>query len=177
MEAIEARLLRLRDTAAEEARSTAASRRAAEIRAARDARRIEHARLKRELIDSVMEAISQCASHRELVQTKLGGLKSAFGARLQQLLIGDEPSVTFSSAKNTSMNAIGNAVDTSLRSATKSGAPVKLFDDEQEDAYDGLELQLGPGEEEDEVPPRLSTMGGRPSMRPLTLENIMLDLE
>lgn len=171
---MEARLLRLRDTAAEEARTMVATRRTAELRAAREARRSEHARVKRDTIDAVMEAVSQCASHRELVQSRLGELKGTFGLRLQQLLTGDANPAPASIDRSRQLNDSQRSMQ-QQHSAAKSS--IKLFS-EPEDEEDGveLELQLQPGEEEedDEVLGRGFT--GRPSMRPLTLENIMLDI-
>lgn len=196
---METRLLRLRDTATEEARSTAASRRAAEIRAAREAHRAEHARKKRELIDAVMDAVSMCASHRELVQTRLADLKQSFGTRLHQLLVGDAAASAELVESIAAVSALapgtgvknGHSHITATATATAPATAQRLFapesgnvteleaENEGDDpALDGLELQLGLGGEEDAEPvlARLSTMGGRPSMRPLTLENIMLDL-
>lgn len=179
---MEARLLRLRDTAAEEARCTAAARRTAELRAAREARRSDHARVKRDLIDAVMEAVSRCASHREMVQSRLGELKGSFGLRLQQLLTGDAganqvPASVLRSADRSRQHGL----DDSRRSqhpASAARSAVKLFSEPEEEDDEGgveLELQLQPGEEEDEEE-QGRAFTGRPSMRPVTLENIMLDL-
>ena len=217
---MEARLLRLRDTAAEESRCTTASRRAAEIRAARDAKRADHARCKKELVEAVMDAVGQAASHRELVQTRLSELKQTFGARLHQLLVGDAETVSAVTAPSTGTKVVAgtapapmsfskagpeegaHAAAHALRLGS-SGVEAALFVDEergagglavagegvggeeQDRSLEGLRLQGGDDEEEEEelavdmetVLTRLSTMGGRPSMRPVTLEHIMLDLE
>jgi len=189
MEAMESRLLRLRDTATEEARCTAAARRAAEIRAARDARRADHARSKRELIDAVMEAVSQCASHRELVQTKLAELKHAFGSRLHQLLVGDHQEAEVSTlAAAAAAPSTGGSKAGQAGAGTGTGkAQQRLFAFEAEageddngdggdEGLEGLRLQLGPDEGEDEDEEQQPLHAGRLSMRPVTLENIMLDL-
>lgn len=90
MDAMETRLLRLRDTAAEEARITAANRRATEARAVRDARRLEHQRQKREIMESIMNVVAGCASHRELVEGQLSHVKDIYRQRLQSLLVGTQ---------------------------------------------------------------------------------------
>jgi kinetochore protein NDC80 len=88
MEAMETRLVRLRDTAAEEVRAAAAGRRAAEARAAREVRRSEHHRKKQEMLCAIMEVVSSCASHRELVSKELGEVKDMYAARLESVIAG-----------------------------------------------------------------------------------------
>jgi hypothetical protein len=88
MDEMEQRLAALRDCTVEEARSSAASRRAAEARAARDARRTQHKRMKRDIQEAVMEIVTQCANHREIVQTKLEDMRGAYGSLLEELLDG-----------------------------------------------------------------------------------------
>ena len=87
MDAMETRLNRLRDTATEEARTTAAQRQATETRAARDMRRSEHARKKREIMESIMDVVGQCANHRELVQQKLMNLKEKYAEKLETVVV------------------------------------------------------------------------------------------
>jgi hypothetical protein len=87
MDAMETRLNRLRDTATEEARTTAAQRQATETRAARDMRRNEHARKKREIMESIMDVVGQCANHRELVQHKLMNLKEKYSEKLETVIV------------------------------------------------------------------------------------------
>jgi kinetochore protein NDC80 len=106
MDAMEARLVRLCDTAVEEARSTAASRRAAETRAARDTLRQEHQRKKREMMKAIMDVVAECANHRELVQGKLAQLKSVYGERLESLLGGEKSQV------------VGEFIDESIHKST-----------------------------------------------------------
>jgi SMC interacting uncharacterized protein involved in chromosome segregation len=87
MDAMETRLNRLRDTATEEARTTAAQRQATETRAARDMRRNEHARKKREIMEAIMDVVGQCANHRELVQQKLMTIKEKYAEKLETLVV------------------------------------------------------------------------------------------
>jgi kinetochore protein NDC80 len=86
MDAMEARLVQLRDTGAEEAKITAAKRRLAETSAIRAARKAEHDRKKKAMMESIMEVVALCASHRESVQQQLVELKSAYSNRLQMFL-------------------------------------------------------------------------------------------
>lgn len=61
---LEERLLACRDTSADEARVAAASRRVADSRTRRAQLKDEHARKRKELMDSIMEAVTKCADHR-----------------------------------------------------------------------------------------------------------------
>ena len=88
LEQAEARLARLRDTSAEEARIAAAARRTAEARARLEADRLEHQRFKRSLTAHAMDAVSQCAEHRELVQRRLGELRELYRQRVEGQLLG-----------------------------------------------------------------------------------------
>jgi kinetochore protein NDC80 len=86
LDEMEGRLLRLQDTAAEEARATAATRRLAELHALRQARLVAHERQKAELLDAVTNVLGLCAAHRESAQAKLDGLKLAYGRKLESFL-------------------------------------------------------------------------------------------
>ena len=88
VDGMESRLMQLRDTAAEEARLTAAKRRLAEINAVRGARKAEHDRKMGEMRHSIMEVVSYCADHREMVQSQLEELKAHYAHSLQNLLVG-----------------------------------------------------------------------------------------
>lgn len=44
----------------------------------------EHARLKEEIVGSVMEVVAGCASHRELVRGRLDTIKDLYSEALQQ---------------------------------------------------------------------------------------------
>lgn len=61
---LEERLLSYRDTSSEETRVAAASRRVADARARRAILKEEHARKRKELMDSIMEVVTKCADHR-----------------------------------------------------------------------------------------------------------------
>lgn len=78
--------MQLRDTAAEEARIHAASRRLAEVSAQRRQRLQAHAMHKQQLLEAIMEVVGLCASHREQVQQETARLKEAYGARLASFL-------------------------------------------------------------------------------------------
>lgn len=86
LDTMEARLMQLRDTAAEEAKLTATKRRIAEITSLRAARKTEHDRKVAAMKESIMEVVVQCADHREMVQQQLEALKSQYASRLQSLL-------------------------------------------------------------------------------------------
>jgi kinetochore protein NDC80 len=89
MDEMESRLAALRDCSTEEARHAAATRRSAEARAARDSRRLEHKATKREMLEGIMDVVTQCANHRELVQSRLEELRNGFSQRLDGLLLGE----------------------------------------------------------------------------------------
>jgi kinetochore protein NDC80 len=91
MDAMEGRLVQLRDTAADEAKITAARRRLAENSSIRAARKTEHERKKTAMVESVMETVSQCAMHREHVQAEMEALKEAYSDRLQMFLSSAQP--------------------------------------------------------------------------------------
>lgn len=82
----ELRLLALRDTAAEEARINAATRRLAEIQALRRAKIADFEAKKTAMVEEVMEVVAACASHREAVQSGLEEVKARYGRRLESFL-------------------------------------------------------------------------------------------
>jgi kinetochore protein NDC80 len=86
IDGMEARLMQLRDTAMAEATLTAAKRRIAEITAMRAARKAEHERKIAAMKESIMETVSMCADHREMVQQQLEDLKAQYTHRLQVVL-------------------------------------------------------------------------------------------
>lgn len=90
LDSMEARLVQLRDTAAEEAHLTAAARRANEINALRKAKRVEHERKRTAMVEAIMEVVAQCAGHREQVQRELEDTKKLYEGRLQDFLEVDE---------------------------------------------------------------------------------------
>ena len=90
LDAMESRLLQLRDTTTEEVKINSATRRIAEVQATRTARQSEHQRKRTEMIEAIMDVVSLAANHREVVQTKLEDLKANYSQRLQQFLNGEE---------------------------------------------------------------------------------------
>lgn len=88
MEAMDARLLRLRDTAAQETRAAAAARRVQEARVAREVRIEEHQRKVKEITAAIMDVVAVCAEHREMVQQRLGEVRELYVERLESLLTG-----------------------------------------------------------------------------------------
>lgn len=88
LDEMHARLTRLMDTGAEEARVVSAARRIAETQALLEAAKLDHARNKRLISTAVMEALSACAEHRETVQRRLGEVRETFSQRLESLLVG-----------------------------------------------------------------------------------------
>ena len=87
MRDIETRLMQKRDKSVYEARIAAAERKIAEINAIKESREQAHLKMKRELMEAVMEAVTQCAAHREFVQEQLQGTKSQFQARLESFML------------------------------------------------------------------------------------------
>lgn len=87
---LETRLLQLRDMAGDEARITASTRRISETNAIRAARRNEHHRKKGAMIESIMEVVTLCASHREGVQSQLEAVKERYSRRLESFLVAGE---------------------------------------------------------------------------------------
>lgn len=134
--------------------------------------------------------MSQCATHREMVQVRLGELKGAFGSRLQQLLVGDEPAPLPAAPASASASTRPPVPP----SGVKASAQQNLFpeeeeeeevievakeDEEEEEGLEGLQLQSGPddvasGADLDAPTTRFSLLAGRASIRPHTLEEIMM---
>jgi len=86
VEELEQRLLHLCDTAQEEARSTSAARKIAELKVTADVLRVEHEKEKSEIIATVMDVVNGCAAHRELVRSRLDVIKDQYVERLQEQL-------------------------------------------------------------------------------------------
>ena len=89
VEAMDNRLLRLRDVTNEECRLSAAVRRAHEARLCRTARHDEHQRRTKEISSAIMDVVAVCAEHRELVQQRLGDVREMYVQRLERMLTGD----------------------------------------------------------------------------------------
>ena len=89
VEAMDNRLVRLRDVTNEESRLSAAVRRANEARLSRTARFDEHQRRTKEISSAIMDVVAVCAEHRELVQQRLGNVREMYVQRLERMLTGD----------------------------------------------------------------------------------------
>ena len=89
VEAMDNRLVRLRDVTNEESRLSAAVRRANEARLGRTARFDEHQRRTKEISSAIMDVVAVCAEHRELVQQRLGNVREMYVQRLERMLTGD----------------------------------------------------------------------------------------
>lgn len=89
MEAMDMRLLSLRDTAMEETRVAAAARRANETRLTRSVRQEDHLRRTKEISSAIMDVVTVCAEHRELVQHRLGDVREMYMQGLERMLTGD----------------------------------------------------------------------------------------
>lgn len=83
---LEERLLQCRDAGADESRISLASRRTVEARAHKTFRRDEHQRTRKELMDSIMDVITKCADHRELVERKQEEIRGQYSGKLEMLL-------------------------------------------------------------------------------------------
>jgi hypothetical protein len=90
MDAVETRLLQLRDTSSDETKITAANRRMAEISALRVARTAEHERKRAEMLEAMVEVASLCAGHRETVTRQLDALREQYADQLETFLRGDK---------------------------------------------------------------------------------------
>jgi kinetochore protein NDC80 len=89
MEAMDMRLLCLRDTAMEESRVAGAARRANEARLTRSVRHEDHLRRTKEITSAIMDVVTVCAEHRELVQQRLGDVREMYVQGLERMLTGD----------------------------------------------------------------------------------------
>jgi kinetochore protein NDC80 len=87
MDLMESRLLQLTDTATEEAKITSSTRRIAEANSLRSARKEEYLRTKSHLLEAIMEVISLCASHREMISNKFESFKTSMQKKLE--LVGE----------------------------------------------------------------------------------------
>eukprot|EP00605_Chrysophyceae_sp_TOSAG23-4_P001254 GSChrysophyteH1.ASY1.ANO1.1365.1 assembled CDS len=83
VESMEQRLLQLRDTAHEEAQAASSLRKVSEIKASTDALHIEQERSKKEIISAIMDVVSSCAGHRELVRSRVDSIKSKHTEQLK----------------------------------------------------------------------------------------------
>jgi hypothetical protein len=94
LDSMESKLIRLRDTASLDSRLNVATRRMNEAQSTKLRRTVDHKRCIREMIEEIMEVVSLCASHREMVQEKLGDLLIVYRQKLEHLLISSGEAVT-----------------------------------------------------------------------------------
>lgn len=85
---LEARLAEIRDTSEVESQLTANNRKIVECKSRLVVQREEHARLKNQLINAIMEVAAKCADHKEHVSQRLGEVQEKFRQQLEGLLMG-----------------------------------------------------------------------------------------
>lgn len=102
---LEERLLACRDTAGEESRVAAASRRVADARSRRAILKEDHARKRKELMDGIMDAVTKCADHREQIERRIGEIREVYSQRLESLLTQDQQSMSSSMFYSPSLSA------------------------------------------------------------------------
>ena len=95
VDAMETKLIRLRDTASIDVRLNAANRKIAETQSTRQLRMLEHKRQTREMTEEMMDTVALCASHRELVKDTMEELVPMYRRKLEHLLTSDEPVTGF----------------------------------------------------------------------------------
>src|SRR3546814_16509381 len=85
---LEARLAEIRDTSEVESHLTANNRKIVEYKSRLVVQREEHARVKTQLINAVMEVAAKCADHKEHVSQRLAEVQEKFRQQLEGLLMG-----------------------------------------------------------------------------------------
>lgn len=85
---LEARLAEIRDTSEVESLLTANNRKIVEYKSRLVVQREEHARVKNQLINAIMEVAAKCADHKEHVSQRLGEVQEKFRQQLEGLLMG-----------------------------------------------------------------------------------------
>ena len=108
MDTMENRLMQLRDTNITEATLTSLKRLIAENNSMRIGRKNEHDKKIKLMKESIMEVVSQCADHREMVQNQLEELKSNYSQRLQVLLSQQSPTSQTGLEDNSTAYYYGN---------------------------------------------------------------------
>ena len=108
MDTMENRLMQLRDTNITEATLTSLKRLIAENNSIRIGRKNEHDKKIKLMKESIMEVVSQCADHREMVQNQLEELKSNYSQRLQVLLSQQSPTSQTGLEDNSTAYYYGN---------------------------------------------------------------------
>jgi kinetochore protein NDC80 len=83
MDAIEAKLNKIRDTSADDARYAIAMHKAAEMKVMLENQRKEYEQMKREMIQAIIDVVTMAANHRELAQTSIQDVKDAYSKQLE----------------------------------------------------------------------------------------------
>lgn len=124
LEALENRLSQLKDISTEESRIQQANRRIAEINSLRMNSASLHSERKAELISAIMDIVSQCAVHREHVQSTLKSVKAEYTSRLESLLA-DQQILNEAAASTATVLSSHTATATSNRSSSSSVSTAK----------------------------------------------------
>jgi kinetochore protein NDC80 len=97
-EALERQIDTLRDGSAEEARVTNIVRRIEKLKAERELRAHAHNENKIELMNAIMDVVTACAAHREMVQQGLGDLKNKYSDCLEKHLLSTQGNAALSAS-------------------------------------------------------------------------------
>ena len=106
IDALETRLLKLSDLGGEEARVSAALRRLEELKTRKQAKQSEHERTRNEIMEAILDVVTQCANHREYAQKQVRMLKDKFTERLEDGLWGRGVDGVLKGAMTEAMNTI-----------------------------------------------------------------------
>jgi len=87
LDAMETRLLQLRDTTIDEAKITSFTRLMTELVALKNSRNVEYETQKNTMIQNIMEAVALCANLRENVQQKVGSVKDVYEEKLSRMIL------------------------------------------------------------------------------------------
>ena len=117
IDTLETRLLKLADLGGEEARVSAALRRLEELKTRKQAKQSEHERTRNEIMEAILDVVTQCANHREYAQKQVRMLKDKFTERLEDGLWGRGVDGVLKGAMTEAMNTIAGV-------NTKAAAPV-----------------------------------------------------
>jgi kinetochore protein NDC80 len=85
---LESKLMKIRDNVVEETRLSVAMRGLEDARIAKEVLKSDHERKRNEIMESILDVVTQCANHREMAQTKLKKLKDKYSSRLDECLWG-----------------------------------------------------------------------------------------
>jgi kinetochore protein NDC80 len=97
---METRLNRLRDTTQDESKLNSIYRKIDEMRSLLLLKTKEHHIRKRETVESVMDVVAKCASHKENLQQQLADVRKLYSQRLENHLLGKGIGMTINAALN-----------------------------------------------------------------------------